>query len=75
MTEIDREKFIRMQEDITHIKEDVKALKEDLRSFLENAPDMFAPRWVADVVKWVGVTGGAILIAYVIKVIFSHQLQ
>ena len=41
MNELEKEKFIRMQEDITHLKDDVQEIKGDVKELIANLDQRF----------------------------------
>lgn len=53
-----------MQKDISQIKEDVADLRTTLKDFVKTADERYAPKWVADALKWaIALIVGTVILA------------
>lgn len=57
------------RKDLEHIQGTTERIETKLDNFIETAHRRFAPRWVADVLKWVGIALGMAIIGALMSLI------
>lgn len=74
MSELDQIKMAQMQKDIDYIREKMDVFDETLKNFVEKADERYAPKWVADVLKWLFYTAGGVVVVTIVYMFikFGH---
>lgn len=71
MTEVG-ERMAKIEEKVDGLKENIDDIKTTLNSFIASADERYAPKWVADALKWaIGIVVGTVILAVLSLVIFK----
>lgn len=62
---------VKQTEQIREIGFSVDRVEKTLKEFIACAEERFAPKWVADVLKWAGAVAGGVIIVYIINSILK----